>query len=397
MPLAEIITIGSEIMLGEIVDTNAPYLARKLRDLGVEVRRTWSIGDHVDDIADAIREATRRVEIILTTGGLGPTVDDPTREGVARAFGVPLEFQENLWQQVLDRFARFGSYPSDNNKRQAFLPRGARPIENPVGTAPAFCMEYPSPAGKGAVICLPGVPREMEHLLETEVIPYLRAHFSLNTITIVRTLHTAGVGESRIDERIGDLEKLTNPVVGLAAHSGQVDVRITARAPSAAEARMLIQQVEEEVRRRLGNWIYGADDETLEDQAVYHLASRGWRMVVVEAGLAGKLLRRFAHQNEVFLRGETLPAPLATVDELLQITQAYRQTYAAEVGLGVAISTQQGAKRQPNGSRPLIFLVLLTPEGEKVLQIPFGGPPQLAHRRAVNYGLDLLRKIKGNP
>ncbi|MFQ5616547.1 MAG: molybdopterin-binding protein, partial [Anaerolineales bacterium] len=280
MPTAEIITIGTEIMLGEIIDTNAPYIARKLRDVGVGVRRTWSTGDYPDDIAGAIREATQRAEIIITTGGLGPTVDDPTREAAAKAFGVQTEFREDLWQQVIDRFARFNRYPTENNKQQACVPQGATAIENPVGTAPAFMVEF----GKGAthfqsalhlnqnhpngvVICLPGVPREMEHLLEHNVLPHLRQRFQLNSVTVVRVLHTAGVGESQIDERIGDLEKLANPIVGLAAHSGQVDVRISANAATEAGACALIQEVETEIRQRLGSWVYGADDEPLEELA----------------------------------------------------------------------------------------------------------------------------------
>ncbi len=388
MPTAEIITIGTEIMLGDILDTNAPYIARKLRDVGIDVRRTWSIGDFTDDIANAIREATQRAEIIITTGGLGPTVDDPTREAVARAFGVPIEHREELWQQVVDRFERFDRYPTENNRKQAYVPQGALAIENPVGTAPAFMMEFPLPTqtGIGVVISLPGVPREMEHLMENDALPYLRRTFTLDQVTIVRVLHTAGVGESQIDEKIGDLEELENPIVGLAAHSGQVDVRIAAKAPNEAEARHLIEQVEVEIRQQLGNWIYGADKENLEDTALKFLLAQNRHLTVVEGGLEGKLLRRFATQNGVFLSGEVYPSPFTTLEALHEATVSYLKTSKAEVGLGVSL--------QPGQEKRDIFLVMITPEGEKSLRVPFGGPPQLAARRAVNLGIDLLRKIE---
>ncbi len=388
MPTAEIITIGTEIMLGDILDTNAPYIARKLRDVGIDVRRTWSIGDFTDDIANAIREATQRAEIIITTGGLGPTVDDPTREAVARAFGVPIEHREELWQQVIDRFARFDRYPTENNRKQAYVPQGAIAIENPVGTAPAFMMEFPLPTqtGTGVVISLPGVPREMEHLMVNDALPYLRRTFALDQVTIVRVLHTAGVGESQIDEKIGDLEELQNPIVGLAAHSGQVDVRIAAKAPTETDARQIIAEVEQEIRQRLGNWIYGADKETLEDTALNFLRAKNWHLTVVEGGLEGKLLRRFATQNGVFFSGEVHPSPFTSLEALHDATVSYLHTRKAEIGLGVSL--------QPGQEKCDIFLVMITPEGEKSLRVPFGGPPQLAARRAVNLGIDLLRKIE---
>ena len=393
MPNAEIITIGTEIMLGDIVDSNAPYIARKLRDVGIEVRRTWSIGDYIDDIANAIREATQRAEIIITTGGLGPTVDDPTREAVARAFGVQIEYHEELWQQVVDRFARFDRYPTENNRKQAYIPQGAVAIENTVGTAPAFMVGFPilNPSTEykdtmGWVVSLPGVPREMEHLLEHAVLPHFRKNFALNSVIVARILHTAGVGESQIDEKIGDLEEQANPMVGLAAHSGQVDIRIIAKARTMDKAQHLIQPVETEIRQRLGHWIYGADGENLEDAALNLLRERNWHLTVVEGGLEGKLLRRFAKENGVFLSGEARPAPFMDLETLRTATALYRQIQNAEVGLGVSL--QQGQEKRD------IYLVMITPDDEKTLRMPYGGPPQLAARRAVNLGLDLLRKIE---
>ena len=141
MPSAEIITIGTEILLGEIVDTNTRYIARVLRGMGVDLFRTITIGDNVERIAESIRNSMSRAEIVITTGGLGPTIDDPTREAVARAAGVELEFREDLWEQVVESISRYGRKPSENQKRQAYAPKGALGIKNPVGTAPCFIVE----------------------------------------------------------------------------------------------------------------------------------------------------------------------------------------------------------------------------------------------------------------
>jgi len=154
MPNAEIITIGTEILLGEIVDTNSRYIARVLRDEGIDLFWTSTVGDNVDRISEVIQASLKRSDIVITTGGLGPTIDDPTREAIAKAFNVTNEFQENLWQDVIERFKEYGKVPTENNKRQAYIPAGAMPIPNPVGTAPAFIME----TSENVVISLPGVP-----------------------------------------------------------------------------------------------------------------------------------------------------------------------------------------------------------------------------------------------
>ncbi|HEB66114.1 MAG TPA: CinA family nicotinamide mononucleotide deamidase-related protein [Chloroflexi bacterium] len=382
MPSAEIITIGTEILLGEITDTNARYIARELRRIGMDLYRKTSVGDNAERIAQAMREALQRCDVVITTGGLGPTIDDPTREAVALAFDVETEFRPELWEQIQARFARFGRKPTENNKRQAYIPQGATAIENPVGTAPAFRME----GEMGTVISLPGVPREMEHLMQNDVLPYLRERFPNLGVIKARILHTAGAGESNIDALIGDLEELSNPTVGLAAHSGQVDVRITAKAGSEEEADALIAPVEDEVRARLGIWVYGADEETLEQTALQALRKQNWRVAVVEAGLGGRLVRRLASEEEdtSFAGGELLTAPPSNED-LRRITDEYRQNRGAQVGLGVVL--RPGAERQD------IFIVLVTPQGEQHLARPYGGPPAMAVQWAVNHALNLLRKL----
>jgi nicotinamide-nucleotide amidase len=261
MPVAEIIAIGTELLLGELQDTNTRYMARALREVGIDLYRTTIIGDNAERIAQAIREGMARADIILTTGGLGPTIDDPTRQAAALAVGVPIEFQPELWEQIEQRFQRYGRKATENNRRQAFIPAGSIPIENPVGTAPGFFIE----TSACIIAAMPGVPREMEYLLDHTILPYLKQKFSLQGTIKAYILHTAGVGESQIDEWISELEESRNPTVGLLAHAGQVDIRVTAKADSVDEADRLIEQMAATIRERLGDHIFGSNGEKLED------------------------------------------------------------------------------------------------------------------------------------
>ena len=194
MPTAEIITIGTELLLGETVDTNTRFIARSLRDEGIDIYRASTIGDNIDRIANIIHEGMQRADILITTGGLGPTIDDPTREAIALGTGVETEFRPDLWVQIQERFQRYGRKPTENNKRQAYVPKGALAVENPVGTAPAFIVE----PGNKAVIALPGVPREMEYLMKFSVIPYLRKRYNLKGVIKPEFFTLQGLGNPKL-------------------------------------------------------------------------------------------------------------------------------------------------------------------------------------------------------
>jgi nicotinamide-nucleotide amidase len=380
MPTSEILTIGTEILLGEIVDTNAPFIARALRDAGVDLHRKVTVGDNAARIAAAIQDAMARSEIIITTGGLGPTVDDPTRDAVALALGVETIFCQELWEQIQERFRRFNREPTENNKRQAYLPTGATAIENPVGTAPAFYYD----TGSCVIFSLPGVPREMEHLLEHAVLPYLRKRFNLKEVILSRLLHTAGVGESQVDDLIGDLEALSNPTVGMAARAGQVDVRITAKAESIEKAAAMIKEVEDEIQRRLGGWIYGIDQETLEQAALNTAGGLGWKTGVLETGLQGNLARRLESTESLFSVGETFTTP-PTPAALVELTRDFRQAKGLDAALGAVL--------RPSGDKFDLQIALITPLGERELALSYGGHPSYAPDWAVNTCLNLLRKM----
>jgi len=391
MPSAEIITIGTEILLGEITDTNTRFLARALRGLGIDLFRTVTIGDNRARIAETIRAAMQRADIIITTGGLGPTVDDPTREAVADAVGVEIEFRPELWEQVKAVVARYGRVAADNQKKQAHVPCGALAVENPVGTAPAFIVEYSrlpksgeEPGVRnGAIISLPGVPQEMEYLFHNAIIPYLQKKFELRDLIKVRLLHAAGMSESAIDEHVADFELLANPTVGLAAHTGVVDIRIAAKAESEQLADRMIAEIETTIRERLGDTIFGADADTLEAVTLRSAAARGWNVALLESGLDGSLTRRFAADrpaNLVAVEGADLqPAGLP------ERTRLARQGHAANVALGVALFS--------SGGEQSIELCFDSAEGSQSRRLTYGGHPKSAPRWAGNLALNWLRQI----
>lgn len=285
---AEVITIGTELLLGDIDDTNATHIAQQLREIGVDLYYRTTVGDNEVRIAEVIANALKRVDLVITTGGLGPTVDDVTREAIATATGRPLEFRQALFDQITRHFRRFNVTMSENNRQQAFVPQGAQPIENPVGTAPIFILE----TERGTVMTLPGVPREMAYLLEHELIPWISNHMETSAVIKSLTLRTAGIGESQIDARITDLMKNPNPTVGLAAHTGQTDIRIAAKAATAAEADTLIEDMAGQVYERLGRWIYGTDKELIEDVVAALLTEQNASVATVEVGTHGLLAER---------------------------------------------------------------------------------------------------------
>ncbi len=286
---AEIVMIGTELLLGEIVDTNANLLAVALRNIGMDLYYKTTVGDNENRITQVLNLALDRSNVVITSGGIGPTVDDVTRQAIARATGRNLIYSEELEGQIAARFRSFGRKMAANNKRQAYLPEGALPLENPVGTAPCFLSE--DTKGRGFIVCLPGVPRELAHMMEHTVVPILVDRMGGVKVIRVRVLRTCAVGESNIDRGIGDLMASSNPTVGLAAHAGQTDVRVTARAESEAEADALIAGMELELRNRLGVAVYGEEKETVAEVVGRLLAQRDLKLGVVDTLTGGQICR----------------------------------------------------------------------------------------------------------
>jgi nicotinamide-nucleotide amidase len=401
---AEIITIGTELLLGEIVDTNAAHIARQLRTVGLNLYYKTTVGDNEARCADVIERALGRSDVVITTGGLGPTVDDITRAAVAQATTRPLEFSPILLEQIEARFKRWGARMSENNRRQAFMPTGALPIENPVGTAPCFIVE----TERGVVISLPGVPREMAYLLENEVLPYLRRRFDLHAVIKTRILRTAAMGESRIDAALNDLLSATNPTIGLAAHPGQTDVRLTAKAENQEDADRLIAPLEAEVRRRLGPVIYGTGTETVEEVLLRHLDEAGLTLAVAEAGTGGLLTNRLstAPGSATLFGGGFVANDPPTLGRTLQIapggtTTSHLEEFARRAALRLARSRQRLGLVVLTLPRPSsdeatsaggTIIALATPEGVDVRRLGYGGHAAHIAVWASTHAMEITRR-----
>ena len=336
---AEIITIGTELLLGQIVDTNAAYLAKELAAIGFNVFRSTTIGDNQDRIADAVRCALDTCDLVITSGGIGPTVDDKTRVAVAAATDRDLVFDQSLLDDIKAFFDKRGWELGENNPRQAFIPQDAIPIHNPVGTAPGFIVEQ----DHRFVISLPGVPRELYYLMEHSVLPFIHQEFGLDTVIDMRVLRTSGAGESLIDRLVADLEESENPTVGLLAYPGAVDIRITAKARNKEEARVLLDKMEKQLRNRLGNMVYGLDDATIEGGIVELLLERGLTLAILETNTGGTLACRLTavpHGFEVL--GGTLVVSLINAEKYL--LQTSHQTPSVSAGSAELLAEKIRAK-----------------------------------------------------
>jgi nicotinamide-nucleotide amidase len=413
---AEIVVTGTELLLGEIVDTNSTTMSRLLRDIGLDLYYKSTVGDNQERTAAVLRTALERSDIVLVSGGLGPTVDDVTRQAVSDVTARPLIFRQDLFDQIAARFARFGRQMTENNRRQAYVPEGAIAIENPVGTAPAFIVEDE----RGTIICLPGVPREMEYLMKERVVPYLRERLGQAATIKAKILRTCAIGESQIDSLIGDLMIGRNPTVGLAAHAGQVDVRITAKAASEAEADQLIAPVEADLRARLGKAIYGEGTETLEEVVARLLAERGMTLALVDNVTEGEVGDRLhstpnagvliseerpvgedalaASNGTGLVPDDTAGGPQAAAEYL-----AARARADAGASLGLAVF---GVIQQEEDARPLAYLSL-SDDTQTITRLfrfftprlPLdkgdlqgGGEDKLARRWLSTRALDLVRR-----
>jgi nicotinamide-nucleotide amidase len=353
MANAEVVAIGSELLLGQIVDTNSAWMAQRLTALGINLFYKTIVGDNPKRMKEVLIRALERSDLVITSGGLGPTQDDLTREMVAEVTGRKLVLDPHLLEQLDQRFRSRGFIMTPNNEKQAYIPEGATPVENPNGSAPSFIVED----SRGVIFVLPGVPFELKWLFDNEVVPYVRRKFDLSEIITYRVLKVAELGESRVDDLIGHLiANSSNPTVGVLAHPGQVDVRIAAKAANVEEAMKLIAPVETEARQLLGGHIFAVDNETMEDAIGKLLREKDRTIAVCEDLTGGLLVERLQQAGSehfvegIIINGQTSIRRLLAfsrqpdcVDELLQepVTLTNELAWAvraqAESDLGLAL------------------------------------------------------------
>lgn len=403
---AEVIAIGSELLLGQIIDTNSSYIAKRLSENGIELVQTSTVGDDLHRIMEVIQEATHRSQIVITTGGIGPTEDDLTREAIAQFFRRPLIFQPQLMEQIETLFKKRGFRMAESNRKQAYIPEGSIPIENPKGTAPGFIVEFKN----GSVISIPGVPQEMEYLMENTVIPYIRKRFSLKQEVIqYRVLRACGLGESAIGEQIKDLMKEKNPLVGTLASIGDIRIRITAKGQNPEEASRLISEMEKKIRERLGTLIYGVDDETLQGNIVKELERRHLTLSVVETLTGGIISQKLSSTNSPsFVQGVVLLSEVSQeqflnlssqqLDALKEDSKRFTDSLALraqtefKTDLSLVMFGKIGEKQRGEEYRIDTYYSLATPSKMINQEYSLGGELWMLRERSAIIALDVLRK-----
>jgi nicotinamide-nucleotide amidase len=406
---AEVIGIGTEILLGQIANTNAREISERLARSGVDVLHHQVVGDNVARIAEAFRLALSRSDLVIATGGLGPTGDDVTRQGLAEALGVDIRRHGEIEDFLREKFRRLGREMPELNLVQADVPEGARPILPDRGTAPGLVAEVD---GGRLVYVVPGVPTEMREMLEGTILPHLAR--AAGGVTIVsRVLKSVGMAEARVGELLDDLFAAShNPTVAYLASAGEVRVRFTAKASSAEEAERMIRPLEQEVRSRLGVHVFGADDDELEAVVGRMLAERGLSLACAESLTGGELAARItsvAGASKYFAGGvvtyaadakrSLLGVSSATIEEhgtvseacVLEMARGARRLFEADVVLATTgVAGPDELEGQPVGTA-WVGLAAEGHEGARTFRAP--GGREHVRRWAEQAALDLLRRF----
>jgi nicotinamide-nucleotide amidase len=404
----EVICTGDEVLTGKIVNTNFSYISQKLEDVGLSVQWETTVGDDRDSLLRAFQLAGERADAVIVNGGLGPTVDDLSQEIAAQAAGVELVLSDDWLVRMEEFFRRRSRVMPPNNRKQAMLPATAEMIDNPVGTACGFALDI----GKARFFFTPGVPRELRRMLEEQIIPRLLARSGLQTVIHLKRFHSYGLGESHVDSLLRGVDELVpdgSVKLGFRAHYPQLETKLTVRGSDMDDIRRKLAPVEQEVRRRLGNFIMAEDDQTLEGVILAALASQQATLSLVETFTSGQMAGRLAHlpgAEKIFRRG-------LVARDLGEVCAAVGLETAAvegELTRETAEAVARAARRQTGTTHALAVLIDLD-EGPD--RIEFGGSiclaiaagAEVASRRsrivggrdwvrlgAIEMGLDCLRR-----
>ena len=407
--VAEILCVGTELLLGQIVNTNAQYISQELSKIGINVYRQMTVGDNPGRLKEAFLTALRRSDVVIVTGGLGPTMDDLTKETIAEALGLKMKLHQESLDKITAYFDKIGHAMAPNNSKQAMFPEGSIVLKNDRGTAPGCIIE----TGEKYVIILPGPPRELMYMFEHEVFHYLEMKSNARFHSV--NLRFFGIGESDLERKVMDLmETQSNPTLAPYAGSGEVMLRLTASAPDIEHAKRLIEPLETEIRRRVGQFIYTSIYASIAETAIHMLAEKGLTLALAESctgGMLSSMLVDIPGSSEV-LKGsvvaysnEVKSSMLGVQEETLALYGAVSEETALEMAKGVferikadyslAVTGIAG----PGGGTPekpvgLIYIALARSSGShtevRKLQIP--RERDYIRRVACLNSLDLLLK-----
>jgi nicotinamide-nucleotide amidase len=404
----EIISIGSELTSGQNLDTNSQWLSRRLAEIGIPVGWHTTIADDLDDNIAAFRVAAGRARLVIATGGLGPTQDDLTREALARLVGGRLVFHPESFEQIRQMFARRNRSMPERNRVQAMFPAGAEPIPNACGTAPGIWML----TGDCLMVAMPGVPSEMYAMFENQVKPRLRQMGYSGGVLVQRKINCFGTGESAVEQKLLDLTRRGHvPEVGITVSDATISLRILARAATRAEAEAQIGPVEQTIRERLGDLVFGVEDEDLQDAVVELLAAQGQTVATAESVTAGQVAERLgrvpgvsgwlrgglvAYQNEIKINLLGVPAGLiedhgvisAPVVEAMAV--GCRTRFGADLGISTVglAGPGGGTEDKPVG---LVYVGLAWEGGVKSQTTNWGGTRLEVQSRTAKMALNLAR------
>ncbi|MCK5594687.1 competence/damage-inducible protein A [bacterium] len=406
---AEIITIGTELLTGGHINTNVSYLSEKLTSLGIETCFQTSVGDNYPNLESVLSEAIKRSEIIVVTGGLGPTADDITKQAVSNVLKTRLILETGIVSKIERFFKDRKKEISSNNYNQALVIRGSMIINNKIGTAPGLIIER----DQNTIILLPGVPRELKPMFKDTVSKYLKKKYSKNLVIKSRTLRTFGLGESVVDEKITHItEKCSNPCIAFLAHATEVDIKITAKAGNQNIADSLIADVETQIRNALGDHVFGADDETMEKIVGAILTLRNKTIAVAESctgGLISNLLTNVSGSSAYFIESivaysneakiKLLHVSPQTIEEFGAVSsqtasamaKGIKELASTDYALsitGIAGPTG-GTSQKPVG---LVYIGLAHQSGIDTSEHKFFGTRDIIKQKASQTALDILRK-----
>lgn len=415
--IAEILCVGTELLLGDIVNTNAAFLARELAAMGIDVYHQEVVGDNPARLSESLSLAFSRSDLVVMTGGLGPTYDDLTKETVAQYFKLPMAVHEESLAKMREYFSHRGIPMSENNEKQAMMPRTATVFANGNGTAPGLAVEK---EGKIAVL-MPGPPSEMQPMFLQEVAPYL-ARFSGHTI-LSRTIHLIGIGESALEQKLRPMMTgYQNPTIAPYAKTGEVQLRVTACAKTRAEAGRMIAPVIEEIKGQVGEYIYGIDVGNLQNAAVALLIEKGLKVATAESCTGGYISKRItdvpgssavfdcgicSYSNEMKrevlgVRDETLSQFGAVSEQTaLEMAEGVRKLSGSDIGVsttGIA-GPDGGSEQKPVG---LVYLAVCSKWYTRVEKLLAGSKKQdgreyvryLASSRALKLVIDAAREAE---